>query len=58
LWNFKDLERKKGKIHMMHDIIQSTMNIGKIEEVLESLELDCKKSINSIFLLLEYFFSV
>ncbi len=43
---------------MMHDIIQSTMNIGKIEEVLESLELDCKKSINSIFLLLEYFFSV
>lgn len=58
LWEFKELEGKRGKIGLVDDIIKGVMNIGKVEEVLEALEVGCRKSVKSIFLLVQYYFAV
>ena len=56
LFNFRDLERKEGKVALMNDIVKGVINIGRINEITSSIEINGPKQIINIFLLLKCFF--
>ena len=42
IWSFEDLERKEGKLGKMHDIIKSVINVGRLEQITSSIEINGK----------------
>lgn len=56
IWALDGLEARNGKVGIIDGIIKGIIRIGKVNEITDSLSLDCKKSINNIYSVLYYFF--
>jgi hypothetical protein len=57
IWGLGALEERSGRVATIEGIIKGIMRIGKVNEITDSLSLDCRKSVANIFTVLLYFFA-